>query len=314
MIRCVTRMSPKGPAGGSLFRSAPTWLRIAFEIGAMRSRSRMCAAMLSAVAPGNHPGPCRRARRIRDVERRVPGGIGGLHVRVEGDLLRGDHRVPVTFRRERDVMRGERDGAGGVDRLDQHHTTEHGGIARLPNEQRRSVGDAVGLARDEVLLLDVPGLREWQGRETRSRNRLRVGAVERSGVRGDRNRTLELRRSRRHGVHSLCPAAAWACRELVHRDAFEEHRFLRREVTEHGSATNARRDGDLIDRRLRVPLTHEEPECRVCDPRPCVPGLAGANRRSHAVASYRASCTHAVACRGVTVTRSRHDPRRTSDG
>ena len=42
MIRCVTRRSPKGPAGGSLLRSAPTWLRIAFEIGAMRSRSRMC--------------------------------------------------------------------------------------------------------------------------------------------------------------------------------------------------------------------------------------------------------------------------------
>ncbi len=50
-------MVPKGEAGESLLSNAPTWLRIAFEIGAMRSRSRMCAAMLSAVAPAVIPGP-----------------------------------------------------------------------------------------------------------------------------------------------------------------------------------------------------------------------------------------------------------------
>jgi hypothetical protein len=56
-------------------------------------------------------------------------------MRVEGDLLRGDHRVPVAVRRERDVMRGERDRAGGVDRLDEHHTTERGGIGGLAYEE-----------------------------------------------------------------------------------------------------------------------------------------------------------------------------------
>jgi len=57
LLTGVTGVGPKGPAGGAHFRSAPTWLRIAFEIGAMRSRSRMCAAMLSAVAPALIPGP-----------------------------------------------------------------------------------------------------------------------------------------------------------------------------------------------------------------------------------------------------------------
>ena len=109
---------------------------------------------------------------------------------IEGDLLRGHHRVPVALRGEREVLGRQRDRARGVDRLDEHDTAERVGIAGLSDDDRRSVGDALGLSGDEVLLLDVPGVGEWQGRESRTGNRLRVGAVERSRVRGDGNRAL----------------------------------------------------------------------------------------------------------------------------
>jgi len=72
--------------------------------------------------------------------------------------------------------------------------------------------------------------------------------------------------------------------EALHRviatddEVIEQDRFLRREVAEDGATTYTSGVGDLIDRRLRVPLTDKELQTGFGDARPRRFGLSIANR------------------------------------
>ncbi len=68
-------------------------------------------------------------------------------------------------------------------------------------------------------------------------------------------------------------------REIAPDDeVIEQDRFLRREVAKHCATADTGRAGDLVDRRIRVPLTDKEFQPRLCDARPRLFGLPIANR------------------------------------